>query len=582
MQIVLAQCNFTVGDFQGNADKIRTIYRAHAHSADAVVFSELALSGYYPSDLLTNSGFLAAQDRVFAALTAETTGQRAALITGFIDRNLGAGKPLHNALAILQNGAIAYRYHKRLLPTYNIFDEARHFEPGIQPAVFVLANGQRLGLAICEDLWNDELDREYDDVPIKELAELGVGMVLSINASPSNVGKHAERMARFQASAARHQVAILSLNQVGGNDEIVFDGSSFCIDREGKIRAELAAFAQDVATFEFDRDWNFKACVRAGAPANTSNASFSLTCGEFAPTDAAEFFYRQIVLGLRDYAQKCGFTQVIVGSSGGIDSALTIALAAHALGPDNVLAVTMPSRYSSDGSVDDSKSLCAALGVQLRTAPIEAQFALAVADFERAHSAVPSALTQQNMQARLRGRMLMEVSNHSGHLLLSTGNKSEMSVGYATLYGDMNGGLNLIGDLYKMEVYALSRWLNVRAERELIPQAIIDKEPSAELAPGQKDSDALPIYPVLDAILRLAIEGGSLSVSEIAALRASLAEVAIADVERVLKLIARAEFKRRQAPPIIRCQRRAFGTGWRMPIAQAFVSSAAVLLGCAT
>ena len=568
MKIVLAQCNFTVGDFAGNCEKIRSIYALHAATVDAVVFSELALSGYYPSDLLTQPAFLAAQDQALSGLMQQTVGQRAALITGFIDRNLGAGKPLHNALCVLLDGALVYRYHKRLLPTYNIFDEARHFEPGTLPGVFNLG-GTRIGLAICEDLWNDEADLEYDDVPIKELSDAGIAMVLSINASPSNVGKYRERMARFQSTAARHQIAILSLNQVGGNDEIVFDGSSFYIDREGKLKAELAAFESDSATFEFDRDLNLVnfACAE------------SATTAKSAPTSAPAFFHAQITLGLRDYARKCGFKQVVVGSSGGIDSALTIALAAHALGPENVLAVTMPSRYSSDGSINDSVSLCKAYGVELRTAPIEAQFALAVADFERAHGAVPSPLTQQNIQARLRGRMLMEVTNHSGHLLLSTGNKSEMSVGYATLYGDMNGGLNLIGDLYKMDVYALSRWINEQAGRELIPQIIIDKEPSAELAPGQKDSDALPIYPVLDAILRLAIEGPSLAPDEAAALRAFLLPTALSEVDRVLKLIARAEFKRRQAPPIIRCQRRAFGIGWRMPIAQAFLGRAAALLG---
>ena len=569
MKIVLAQCNFTVGDFAGNCEKISSIYARHAATSDAVVFSELALSGYYPSDLLTQPAFLAAQDQALSELMQRTVGQRAALITGFIDRNLGAGKPLHNALCVLADGGLVYRYHKRLLPTYNIFDEARHFEPGALPGVFNLG-GNRIGLAICEDLWNDEADLEYDDVPIKELSDAGIAMVLSINASPSNVGKYRERMARFQSTAARHQIAILSLNQVGGNDEIVFDGSSFYIDREGKLKAELAAFESDCATFAFDRDLNLLSFARPEGGTQKPKS---------APTSAAEFFHAQITLGLRDYARKCGFKQVVVGSSGGIDSALTIALAAHALGPENVLAVTMPSRYSSDGSVDDSVSLCRAYGVELRTAPIEAQFALAVADFERAHGEAPSPLTQQNIQARLRGRMLMEVTNHSGHLLLSTGNKSEMSVGYATLYGDMNGGLNLIGDLYKMDVYSLSRWINEQAGRELIPQIIIDKEPSAELAPGQKDSDALPIYPVLDAILRLAIEGPSLAPDEAASLRAFLLPTPLSEVDRVLKLIARAEFKRRQAPPIIRCQRRAFGIGWRMPIAQAFVGSAAALLG---
>jgi NAD+ synthase (glutamine-hydrolysing) len=564
MKIVLAQCNFTVGDFAGNTQKMLSIYLQHAKSADAVVFSELALSGYYPSDLLMRDDFLAAQDAHFAKLQTATQSQQACLILGFIDKNSGAGKPIHNALAVLQDGKIAYRYHKRLLPTYNIFDEARHFEAGQQTGIFSL-HGNRIGIAICEDLWNDEADLDYDDVPIKELAEAGVKWVLSINASPSNLGKTVERLARFQATAKRHQLGILSLNQVGGNDEIVFDGHSFFINREGNIQATMAAFGEDIGKFEFDRD---------GTLVQFSNQNQAQP-----PVRASEFFHTQILLGLRDYASKCGFKQVVVGSSGGIDSALTIALAAEALGAQNVLAITMPSRYSSDGSVTDSEKLCSALGVELRRAPIEAQFAQAVSDFRAAHGEVPSGLTQQNIQARLRGRMLMELSNHTGHLLLSTGNKSEMSVGYATLYGDMNGGLNLIGDLYKMDVYGLSRWINERAGRELIPQAIIDKEPSAELAPGQKDSDALPAYPILDAILRLAIEGPSLAVSEKQSLQAFLKDTPTSEAERVLKLIQRAEFKRRQACPIIRCQRRAFGFGWRVPIAQRFIGSAAALLG---
>jgi NAD+ synthase (glutamine-hydrolysing) len=570
MKIALAQCNFTVGDFSGNVEKILTLYRKLAADVDAVVFSELAISGYYPQDLLTQETFLAAGDKALADLQAATLNQRAALICGFVDRNLGHGKPLHNAMAVLQNGGIRQRYHKRLLPTYNIFDEARHFEPGLVPGVTSIG-GVRIGLAICEDLWNDEHDRDYDDVPIRELAETGVRVVLTINASPSNLGKQRERHERFSQTAKRHRLSLLSLNQVGGNDEIVFDGHSFFIDSEGRTRAHLRSFAEDLAIFEFNRDGELLSAHRID--------SSEAVADQFQELSAPDFFQRQIRLGLQDYARKCGFKQMVVGSSGGIDSALTIALAADALGAHNVLGITMPSRYSSDGSVNDSKALCDALQVELRTAPIEKQFAQAVADFRAAHGEEANGLTQQNIQARLRGRMLMEVTNHSGHLLLSTGNKSEMSVGYATLYGDMNGGLNLIGDLYKMDVYALSRFINTRAGRELIPQAIIDKEPSAELAPGQKDSDALPAYPVLDAILKLAIEGSALKTDERQALREFLQPISTEEVARVLKMVARAEFKRRQAPPIIRLQRRAFGSGWRMPIAQKFVIDAQSLLG---
>ncbi len=576
MKILLAQCNFTVGDFAVNAQKIRAIYAAHADSADLVVFTELALSGYFPMDLLSKSDFLAEQDRMLDLLKADTQGRHAAMVVGFVARNTGVGKPIANALALLHGGDLRFSYHKRLLPTYNIFDEARHFEPGDVPGIHEF-RGLRIGFAICEDLWNDELDLDYDDIPIRELKQAGAQIILAINASPSNLNKHAERLIRFSASAKRHELALISVNQVGGYDEIVFDGNSFAFDNMGEQRLQMPAFKTATCLLELD---SHAAITHVQTDCEPVMAAVHRQLeGALGTSQQSAFFDAQISLGLKDYLRKCGFSKVVVGSSGGIDSALTLAIAARALGPENVLAVTMPSRYSSSGSVDDSIALCRNLGVELRTTSIEAQFALACADFTGAHGSAPSPLTQQNIQARLRGRMLMEVSNHFGHLLLSTGNKSEMSVGYATLYGDMNGGLNLIGDLYKLDVFALSRWINTHAGRVLIPTEIIDKEPSAELAPDQKDSDSLPTYPILDAILRLAIEGGALPASEVATLRAFLANVPISEVERVLRMITRAEFKRRQAPPIIRCQRRAFGIGWRMPIAQRFVPSAEVLLG---
>ena len=401
---------------------------------------------------------------------------------------------------------------------------------------------------------------------LRDLSDAQLAFVLSINASPSHLGKHAERLARFSGTAKRHGLSLIYLNQVGGADDIVFDGNSFFIDAQGNYRFGLAQFDEDVGLVDIASDGMF---------INATSSSGKSSRGEEA---APAFFHAQICLGLRDYARKCGFERVVVGSSGGIDSALTLALAADALGASNVLALTMPSRYSSAGSVDDSVDLCRNLGIELRHASIEAQFAQCVSDFTACHNTAPSELTQQNIQARLRGRMLMEVTNHFHNLLLSTGNKSEISVGYATLYGDMNGGLNLIGDLYKMEVYALSSWINAHAGRERIPQVILDKEPSAELSPNQKDSDALPPYPVLDAILRLAIEGAVLHPEERRSLQAFLEPVSTAIVAHVLKLIARAEFKRRQAPPIIRVQRRAFGQGWRMPIAQVYVLDADTLL----
>jgi NAD+ synthase (glutamine-hydrolysing) len=571
MKIVLAQCNFTVGDFAGNVGKIAQIYAEHANTADLVVFTELCLSGYFPMDLLSKPDFLAAQDQALDVLKKLTEKHAAGLVVGFVARNSGHGKPIANALALLERGDMRFCYHKRLLPTYNIFDEARHFEPGDVPGVHEFRK-LRIGFAICEDLWNDETDRDYDDVPIRALKQAGAQLLLAINASPSNWGKHAERLSRFSASAKRHALTLISVNQVGGYDEIVFDGNSFAFDQIGALRLQMPEFAEACAALTLD--------LHGGIASVDSSASPRPVAVSDSDARSA-FFNAQITLGLQDYLRKCGFKRVVVGSSGGIDSALTIALAARAIGAENVLAVTMPSRYSSSGSVDDSEALCEQLGVSLRHAPIESQFRLACEDFARAHGVEPSALTQQNIQARLRGRMLMEVTNHFGHLLLSTGNKSEMSVGYATLYGDMNGGLNLIGDLYKMDVFALARWINQDAGQTLIPESIITKAPSAELAPGQKDSDSLPEYPILDAILRLAIEGQMMPTIEVQQLRVMLRDVPKSEIERVLAMIARAEFKRRQAPPIIRCQRRAFGIGWRMPIAQRFVSSVDALLGVA-
>ncbi|NQD35991.1 NAD+ synthase [Permianibacter sp. IMCC34836] len=557
MKILMAQCNFTVGDFSGNKQKILDLVWRHGHDHDLIVFSELCLSGYYPMDLVHQPGFLQAQEEAIEAVREATRSFGAAVVLGFIDRNHWTGKPFHNGLMVLAKGVTQLVYHKRLLPTYNIFDEARHFEPGNLPGMLML-NGYRIGFAICEDLWNDDEDGDYATMPIKLLAREKPDFIVSINASPSNLGKQAERLIRFRKLSAKYRLPLIYVNQVGGNDEIVFDGNSFVTNANGELIAQLPAFAEHTASLMLDENDELSCTVHP-------------RCNE--PSDV-EFYYQQIVMGLRDYVSKCGFRGVVVGSSGGIDSAVTLALAHDALGAENVVAVTMPSRFSSEGSVTDSVALCTNLGIKLYRAPIEAQFKQAVADFTEAFGEAPSRLTQENMQARIRGRILMEYSNHHGNLVLSTGNKSEMSVGYATLYGDMNGGLNLIGDLYKMEVYALARYLNEHHGREIIPQAIIDKAPSAELFEGQKDQDSLPPYPVLDAILRLYIERDLLTEAEIAENNALVVRYADFDVNRVLRMVDAAEFKRRQAPPIIRVHRRSFGTGRRMPIAKRWTSPA--------
>jgi len=384
--------------------------------------------------------------------------------------------------------------------------------------------------------------------------------VVSINASPSNIGKREMRHQVFGAACRRHGFPLLYVNQVGGQDTVVFDGASFAVDASGAVCYEARRFVEDVTTLSFED----------GAFASDAGAALAPVSPQGLSTMA--FYRAQIVLGLRDYARRCGFTKAVIGSSGGIDSALTLALAVDALGAENVVAITMSSVWSSAGSVDDSVTLCRNLGVVLHTHPIADTVAAFAAQFEASFGQPLQGLPLENLQARVRGTTLMEYSNTYGHLLLTTGNKSEISVGYCTLYGDTNGGLGLIGDLYKTEVFALSRHLNEAAGRELIPQAIIDKEPSAELAPGQRDTDSLPPYPVLDEILKLLIEGARLAPAELARATAFVAQLRAtpegeALVLRVRGLIARNEYKRRQAPPIIRVRSRAFGSGRQMPIA---------------
>jgi NAD+ synthase (glutamine-hydrolysing) len=555
LRIALAQLNYKLCDFETNVAKIRETVHA-AEGADLIVFSELCLSGYYPMDMVEEPDFLARQGQALDAVLALSRETRAALVIGAVTRNAGVGKPLRNSLLVVRNGQAVLTYHKQLLPTYNIFDERRHFEPGENRAALLELKGRKIGFLICEDGWNDE-EREYPVNPLRTVVEAGAELVISINASPSNVGKEQQRHELFAVAARRHRVPIVYVNQVGGNDQIVFDGASFVVDPCAGVVARLPSFEESVASFDFDGGF------RAGASRCDSAVSDYLA-------DEA-FYYRQIVLGLRDYVAKIGFQGVVVGSSGGIDSALTIALAADALGPENVRAITMPSRYSSDGSVADSETLCSNLGVELHRHDIAGLFEGFRSGFAAAFGEGASGLTQENVQARIRGTILMEYSNHFGHLVLSTGNKSEMSVGYATLYGDMNGGLNLIGDLYKTEVFALANYYNRRHGRDLIPRAIIDKEPSAELAPDQRDTDSLPPYAVLDEILKLHIEGGRLRETEYARARAFVEELETtgqrALVRRVAGLVAKAEFKRRQAPPIIRVRGRAFGNGRQMPIA---------------
>ena len=565
LRITLAQLNFTVGDIEGNvARMVAAARQAAQEQSQLIVFSELAVCGYYPADLLDEPAF---QQRIAAGITAlqEASAELPQLhwVVGAPTPATGPGKKLHNSLLVLQGGAVRLQYAKQLLPTYNIFDERRHFEPGPDVAKVLRIGGAQVGLLVCEDGWNDH-GADYVVNPFERLRDASPDLVISINASPSHVGKREQRHTMFGGSARRHGLPILYVNQVGGHDQLVFDGGSFAAEPEAGIVFEAPRFVEDVRTLHFD----------GGRFLTAEGARPAPVPAQGLPT--MEFYRQQILLGLTDYARRCGFRQVVVGSSGGIDSALTLALAAQALGPENVVGVTMPSRYSSSGSVDDSVTLCQNLGVQLHTHPIADLVAGYAQQFESSFAQPLQGLPLENLQARIRGTVLMEYSNAFGHLLLTTGNKSEISVGYCTLYGDTNGGLGLIGDLYKTEVFALARYVNEHAGRELIPQAIIDKEPSAELAPGQRDTDSLPPYPVLDEILKLLIEGDRLSAAEHTQAQAIVAQLQETDagaalVQRIHAMVARNEYKRRQAPPILRVRARAFGSGRQMPIAAKYL-----------
>ncbi|MEY4564349.1 MAG: hypothetical protein RLZZ618_3626 [Pseudomonadota bacterium] len=561
LKIAIAQLNYFVGDIEGNAQKmIAAANQAAIDGADLVVFSELSLTGYHPGDLLDEPGFLKRVAEGIASLQQASRQLRDLhwVIGAPVPRE-GPGKRLHNALLVLKGGEVLLRYAKQLLPTYNIFDERRHFEPGPDVARVLRIGQIQVGLLICEDGWNDE-GLDYAVNPFARLADAAPDLVVSINASPSNIGKRELRHQVFTDASRRNKLPVLYVNQVGGQDQIVFDGASFAVEPERGVVFEAKRFVEDVTTLSFD------------------NGRFAQRDGSVLPAvpitglSTMAFYQAQIVLGLRDYARRCGFRQAVIGSSGGIDSALTMALAVEALGAENVVGITMPSSFSSTGSVSDSVTLCDNLGIRLITHPIAAvvdQYAL---QFEKSFGQPLQGLPLENLQARVRGTILMEFSNAFGHLLLTTGNKSEISVGYCTLYGDTNGGLGLLGDLYKTEVFELSRHVNAAAGRELIPSAIIDKPPSAELAPGQKDTDSLPPYPVLDEMLKMLIEGERLAVGELKQASAFVDQLLTtpegpALLQRIRGMIARNEYKRRQSPPIIRVRSRAFGTGRQMPIA---------------
>lgn len=553
MKVTCAQLNFTVGALEANTDKIVATIASNPDS-DWLVFSELAITGYYPMDLLDVDGFIEAQNACIQTVADATRGSSQRVVLGVFTRNMGAGKRWHNSLIVVQDGLVLFTYHKQLLPTYNVFDEIRHFEPGPRTsAVWREAGMPTVGFLLCEDTWNDGRE-DYPINPVADLARESIDLLITINASPASELKTSIRESMISRIAVERGWNVVYVNQIGGSDALVFDGNSFAVDKAGTLVYHAADCQEEIGHVQFSRDTNLLQPSTIATP----------------PAGPAQW-NAQIVTGIRDYFAKSGtgFKKALIGSSGGIDSAVVLALAAQALGPENVIALTMPSGWSSSGSVSDSVQLCKNLGIKLIEIPIQPMMDAFSATFKASELGQEwSGLAAENAQARIRGMTLMGWSNQWGALVLSTGNKSEMSVGYATLYGDMNGAINPLGDLYKMEVYALARWLN-EGGKEVIPQAIIDKAPSAELAPDQKDEDSLPPYPLLDAVLKLEIEGKSLGEAERAALEAAVAPYPEVRQEVVRKLDM-AEFKRRQAPPIIRVHARAFGSGWQFPVAQQY------------
>jgi NAD+ synthase/NAD+ synthase (glutamine-hydrolysing) len=592
MRIALAQINPTVGDIAGNADLIRrAIDDAKQRDADLVVFPELAIIGYPPKDLLLKPAVIEQCVAAVGELAAHCTGL-AAIIGYPAPSDCAEGRSLYNAAAFCAHGVIAHRHVKSLLPTYDVFDERRYFEPGPRLDLTEF-QGVKLGISVCEDMWNDRdifARPLYHDNPIDELAALGARLFINCSASPFVVDKHDFRIKLMSHAARRYKLPLLYCNQVGGNDELIFDGCSCAFDAAGTLIAQAKAFEEDLLIVdlpELGYDYGAGSAVSCGgvtwragpspAPVKPADAAGPAhPAARIVPHyQGVESIYHALVLGLRDYCRKCGFKSIVLGLSGGIDSALTAALAVAAIGKDHVRGVAMPSRFSSDHSVKDARDLAARLGIQFDIIPIEPAhraFEVMLADVFAGRQ--PD-VAEENVQARIRGVTLMAMSNKFGSLLVTTGNKSELAVGYCTLYGDMCGGLAVISDVPKTTVWQLSRWINDSDHSPLrqayggpvIPDSSINKIPSAELRPNQTDQDSLPPYPVLDQIIERYVEREQ-SARQIIAETGHDADTVL----RMVRLIDINEYKRKQAAPGLKVTGRAFGFGRRMPIAQRFVS----------
>ena len=556
MKICLAQINPTIGAFKQNVGKIcKSINTAREKGADLVIFPEMSVVGYPPKDLLELSGFVDSNLKALEEVKNSVTGISA--IVGFVDRNVAQrGKALYNAAAHIKNRKIVSRHYKSLLPTYDVFDEDRYFEQTHDISIAKIS-GRKFGISICEDVWGADVvwpGTIHHKDPVECMVRQGAEIIINISASPFTIGKQDVRLKMLTGHAKRNKVPIVFVNQIGGNDDLVFDGNSLVINKEGIVVGRASGFKEELLMVEFKGS----DLTIGGNKSRLAKKETRYSAGE----GDIESVYNALVLGTRDYVKKCGFKKAVIGLSGGIDSAVTAVIAVKALGKNKVLGVTMPSTFSSKGSVDDSMVLAKRLGIKCELIPIKSVYNAYTKTLSGVFAGLPFDVTEENLQARIRGKILMAISNKHGYLVLTTGNKSELAVGYCTLYGDMCGGLAVISDIPKTMVYSLAEYINRR--KEIIPADTIEKPPSAELRPNQKDQDSLPSYDVLDGVLRAYVEE-SKDVGDI--IEMGYDESLVKDI---INKVDRNEYKRKQAAPGLKVTTKAFGTGRRMPLAQRY------------